>query len=233
VEIKNKTILLTGASTGIGKAIAAAFLEKQARVVVFGLHRPPRCSRFFKVDVGDERQVAAAMAGVKRIDVLVNNAGVDFDCEISAISSAQIEAMVNVNFKGMVWMCKHAVPRFGRGGCIVNISSSLGLRSVPRSGIYSATKAAMISLTETLAQELAGRKIRVNCLAPGLVATALWRKRFGARAGRILAEVSRANLLKRCGRPEEIAQAVLFLCGNEFIDGATVLVDGGQNICCA
>lgn len=118
-----------------------------------------------------------------------------------------------------------------KNGCIINISYLCGLKSFPGTGIYSATKAAVISLTNTLAQELADRGIRVNSIAPGVVDTELWKKRFGADWEVVRKEIEKTNLLKRCGKPEEIAHTAIFLCENDFIDGETILVDGGQNIC--
>jgi len=159
MELKNKIVLLSGASTGIGKAIARSLLKRKAKVVVFGQHKPAFSTKFYKVDIGDESQVVSAMSGIKRIDILINNAGSVADAEITGTSNKMLDDMLNVNFKSVFWMSKHSIPKLSRGGCIINISSLLGLRSFPGSGVYAAAKAAVISLTETLAQELAGRSV--------------------------------------------------------------------------
>lgn len=231
MHLKNKTAILTGASTGIGKGIAKALLKEGAKVIVLGLHKPRYCSSFHKVDVRDECQVISALSKIRKIDILINNAGIACDAPVEKTTSAMLDSMIDINFKGVFLMSKHAIPKMGRGGCIVNISSLCGLKSVSGIGAYSAAKAAVVRLTETLAQELAGRGIRANCIAPGVIYTEMWRKRFGREGGKVLKEIAEHTLLKRFGTPEEIAHAVVFLCENEYVDGTTILVDGGQMLC--
>lgn len=230
VKLNKKTVLLTGASTGIGRGIAKTLLAKGARVIVFGQNKPPYCSSFYKVDVGNERQIISALSEVGKIDILINNAGVSIDAAIEDTTNQIMDKILDVNLKGLFWMAKHSIPKIKRGGCIVNISSLCAFRSFAGTGIYSATKAAVTSMTEILAQELAGRKIRVNALAPGVIDTAIWDKKFGRRAGKMLKGMTKSTLLKRLGTPEDMAHAVVFLCENEFIDGSTIIVDGGERV---
>lgn len=230
MDLKNKIVLLTGASTGIGKAVARALLERRAKVIVFGLHKPEFCSLFYRVDVSKEPQIISALSGIKKIDILINNAGIVKDARIEKTSNQMLDAMIDVNFKGTFWMTKHSIPKLNRNGCIINMGSLCGLRGFAGIGVYAATKAAVISLAETLAQELADRGIRVNSIAPGVVDTEIWKKRFGAEGIKVRKEIERHTLLKRCSSPEEIAHAVIFLCENNFIDGETILLDGGQNL---
>ena len=124
-------------------------------------------------------------------------------------------------------MAKYSIPKLNKKGCIINLSSVRGLKGCAGIGIYSATKAAVINLTETLAQELAECKIRVNCIAPGFVNTAIWKKEYGARADKVRKEMEKLTLLKRSATAEEIAHTAVFLCENEFIDGSTIVIDGG------
>ena len=230
MELKNKIVLLTGASTGIGKAIAGEFLKRKAKVIVFGRNKPEFCTAFHEVDVSDESQIIPALSKIKKIDILVNNAGISRDSTIEKISSQTMDEMIEVNFKGAFWMARHSIKKINRNGCIINISSICGLKGYAEMGIYSATKAAVISLTQTLALELAERKIRVNAIAPGVIETGIWRERFGREGKRVLKEIERSVPLKRGGKPEEIAHVAVFLCENDFMDGATIVADGGQTI---
>jgi len=167
MDLKNKIVLLTGASTGIGKSIAKSFLEKGAKVTVLGLHKPEFCSEFHKVDVSKEDEIISALSQIKKIDILINNAGVTKIATITETSNEILDEMFNINFKGLFWMSKHSIPKVNDGGCIINIGSLAGLKSFEGYGIYCATKSAVISLTKTLALELANQKIRANCIAPG------------------------------------------------------------------
>ena len=230
MELKNKIVLLTGASTGIGKSIAESFLDKGTKVIVFGLHKPKFCSEFYKVDVSKEDKIVSALSKIKKIDVLINNAGVAKIATIKETSNEIFEEMFNINFKGSFWMSKHSIPKLNENGCIINISSLAGLKSFEGYGIYCATKSAVISLTKTLALELANRKIRANCIAPGIINTEIWSKMYGAEGKKKLKENEKYILLKRSGKPEEIAKTAIFLCENDFVNGETILVDGGENI---
>jgi 3-oxoacyl-[acyl-carrier protein] reductase len=141
-----------------------------------------------------------------------------------------LDAMIDVNFKGAYWMAKYSSKKLNRGGCIINISSICGLHGFSDMGVYSATKAAIINLTQTLALELASRKIRSNAIAPGVIETDIWKKRFGAEGRKIMKQIEATIPLKRGGKPKEIAHVAVFLCENEFINGETIVVDGGQTI---
>lgn len=215
---------------GIGKATAKSFLEKGAKVIVFGLHKPEFCSEFYTVDVRKEEEIISALSKIKKIDVLINNAGVVKIAAITETSNEILDEMFNINFKGLFWMSKHSIPKLNENGCIINISSLTGLKSFEGYGIYCATKSAVISLTKTLALELVNRKIRANCIAPGIIDTEIWGKMYGAKGKETLKENEKYVLLKRSGKPEEIAKTALFLCENDFVNGETILVDGGENI---
>lgn len=230
MELKGKTVLLTGASTGIGKSIAKSLLGKEANVIVFGLHKPEFCSEFHKVDVSNEDDIISALSRIEKIDVLINNAGVAKIATITETSNEILDEMFNVNFKGLFWMSKHSIPKLNENACIINISSLAGLKSFEGYGIYCATKSAVISLTKTLALELASRKIRANCIAPGIIDTDIWDKMYGGEGEKNLKENEKYVLLKHSGKPEDIAKTAIFLCENDFIDGETILVDGGEKV---
>jgi NAD(P)-dependent dehydrogenase (short-subunit alcohol dehydrogenase family) len=230
MELRNKIVLVTGASTGIGKSIAKSLLDREAKVIVFGLHKPEFCSEFYKVDVRKEYEIISALHKIKKVDVLINNAGVAKTATIKETSNEILDEMFNINFKGVFWMSKHSIPKLNEHGCIINVSSLAGLKSFEEYGIYCATKSAVISLTKTLALELAKRKIRANCIAPGIINTEIWGKMYGTEGNKELKENEKLVLLKRSGKPEEIAQAAIFLCENDFVNGATIVVDGGEHI---
>ncbi len=230
MDLKNKIVLLTGASTGIGKSIAKSLLDKGAKVIVFGLHKPEFCSEFYKVDVSKEDEIISTLFKIKKIDVLINNSGITKIATITETSNEILDEMFNINFKGLFWMSKHSIPKINDNGCIINISSLAGIKSFEGYGIYCATKSAVISITKTLALELANRKIRANCIAPGIINTEIWEKMYNLEGRKKLKENEDFVLLKRSGKPEEIAKTAIFLCENDFIDGETILVDGGENV---
>ena len=136
--------------------------------------------------------------------------------------------MIDINFKGLFWVCKYSLPKLKSGGCIINISSLAGIKSFEGLGVYCATKAAVISLTKTLALELKDKKIRSNSIAPGIIETEIWEKMYGNKGKSMLNEFKESTLVKRAGKPEEIAHAAIFLVENEFITGSIVNVDGGE-----
>jgi len=230
MDIKNKTVLITGASTGIGKAIAKQFLEKGAKVIVFGINKPLLNVEFYKVNVADEESIKQAFSKIKKIDILINNAAVAKTSHIETTSTKDLDTMLNINFKGVFYMSKYAIPKLNSNSCIINISSLAGIKSFEEFGVYSATKAAVISLTKTLALELASKKIRANCIAPGIINTEIWDKMYGKDGKKNLKECEQYVLLKRAGKPDEIAHTAIFLAENEYITGETILVDGGESI---
>jgi len=230
MELQNKTVLITGASSGIGKATAKAFLEKGARVIVFGLHKPDYDCEFHKVDVSKEEEIKQAFEKIKSVDVLINNAGI---AELSALektSSESMNRMVDVNFKGVFWMSKYAISKINSNGCIINIASICAFKNFEGYGIYSATKAAVVSITKTLALELAERKIRVNAISPGATDTPIWEKMYDKDAKEEMEETGKSSPSRRVGKPEEIANAAVFICENDFLNGENLIIDGGLTI---
>ena len=230
MEIKNKTVLITGASSGIGKSIAKYFLEKNVKVIVFGINKPDLNVDFYKVDIKKEAEIKSALSKIGKIDVLINNSGIVKISKIIDTSNEYFDDIFNTNFRGLFLMSKYSIPKINEMGCIINISSIAGLKSYEGYGIYCATKSAIISLTKTLAIELAKKKIRVNCIAPGIIKTPIWEKMYGNLGDKKLKEEEKTVLLKRAGKPEEIAQTAIFLCENEFINGEVIVVDGGEII---
>lgn len=228
MEIKNKKVLITGGSTGIGRAMALEFIKRGAKVTILGLNKPKYNCDFHKADISKEDEIKKALEKINSIDILINNAGIAKIAKLGDTSTKIMNEMIDVNFKGLFWTCKYSMPKINSGGCIVNISSLAGINSFEGYGIYCATKAAVISLTKTLAIELKDRKIRANSIAPGIIETEIWEKMYGYKGKSILNEFKKETLASRAGRPEEIAHAAVFLIENEFINGTVLSIDGGE-----
>lgn len=250
IHVNGKVALVTGGSRGIGESIAKALGQSGAKVAIasrkmdgvaaaaerlraLGIEVEPFACHTGKTDQIDAL-VAAVVARFGKIDVLVNNAATNphFGPMLTA-DDAAFDKTFEVNARGYFNMAKavarHLVDR-GAPGSIVNITSIMGLAAAPLQGVYGMTKAAVVSLTKTLAVELAPSGIRVNAIAPGLVDT-----RFAA------AIVSNADLIEmekkrtpqaRYAQPDEIAGAALFLASDaaSFVTGHTLVVDGGRTI---
>lgn len=243
--LEGKVALVTGASRGIGRAIAIGLAEAGADVavnyagneaaaaeVVERIAALGRTAIAIKADVADGGQVEEMVKQVLdrcgRIDILVNNAGITRDNLIMRMKEEEFDQVMNTNLKG-VFLCLKAVTRpmmKQRSGRIINISSVVGALGNPGQANYVAAKAGVIGLTKSAAKELASRNITVNCVAPGFIETDMTDK---------LAEEYRAQLLQqiplaRLGRPEDIAKAVRFLASEDasYMTGQTIHVDGGM-----
>ncbi|MSP59648.1 MAG: glucose 1-dehydrogenase [Myxococcales bacterium] len=246
IQLAGKVAIITGASRGIGAAIARGFVAHGARVVLAArkiddLNRladeigrdhahPVACH------TGQPAQVAALVAStVERygaVDILVNNAATNpYFGPLCDIPDAAFEKTFEVNVKGYFVaareVIRHLRARGGRGA-IVNIASVAGLRAAPFQGVYGMTKAAVISLTKTLAAEVGGQGIRVNAIAPGLIET-----RFAAAI--VGNDVLRKMVVDRTpaarhGQPEEIVGAALYLASEaaSYVNGHVLVVDGGM-----
>ncbi len=243
-----KTALVTGGSRGIGKAICER-LAKDGMDVVFSYQSSDEqamavekaCrdygvrTKAVKADVSDsltcEMLVKEAAAfGDGSIEVLVNNAGITKDGLIMKMKDEDLDAVLNVNLKGSFYMMR-AVSKLmlrKKKGCIINISSVVGLRGNAGQVNYAASKAAVIGMTKSLAKELASRKISVNAVAPGMIATEMTDA---------IPENARETILnsvpfKKLGTPEDVAGVVSFLAGEDakYITGQVICVDGGMTI---
>ncbi len=243
MRFKDKVVLITGASRGIGKATAILFAREGAKVIVNYNNSDKQANELLselnkvsdaiaiKCDVSDEEQVKKMISeGIKKfgkIDILVNNAGIVFDVPLFEKTLDQWHKTLGVNLIGMFLCAKYAAPHIKKqkSGVIINISSTNGIDTLnTESADYDASKAGVISLTKNLASELAPN-IRVNCIAPGWVDTDINK----GLSKEYVAEEKEHILMKRFGKPEEIGKAILFLASNDasFITGTTLVVDGG------
>lgn len=226
----NKKVLVTGGSKGIGKAIAQKFMSEGAEVIVFDIEKPKYKAEFYKVDISDEEQIAEAFGQIRKLDVLVNNAGIYFQKPVEKTGRGELERLFDVNFKGTFLMCKHALPLIKkRKGNIINIASAIGIAPEPQSPAYCSSKAAVIMLTKCMAQEYATIGVRVNAVAPGPIDTPLLRASF--RSKEDADKSARKNPLRRIGSPEEVANVAFFLGSDEasYVTGSIYAVDGGES----
>lgn len=251
--LHNKVVIVTGGSSGIGRATALRFAQEGARVAAWDVNESAAEgvlkelkdagvteALFRKVNVTDQQSVQAGVDEVvsrwQRIDVLVNNAGILRDgllvkvkdgAVVSSMSDEQFDAVISVNLKG-VFVCTRAVtPHMiaAGGGVVLNASSVVGLYGNFGQTNYIATKAAVIGMTKTWARELGRYKIRVNAVAPGYIGTEMVKQ----MPEKILDAMVSHTPLGRLGKPEEIAEAYCWLAsdGASFITGTVLSVDGG------
>ena len=233
-RLRGKAALVTGAGSGIGRAIALRFAAEGARVVVSDIDDAAAAAvtaeigaaaRADHCDTSVEAQVQAAVEATVvafgTIDVLVNNAGI--------AAAEDWQKTIAVNLSGVYYGLKHGGAAMAErgGGSIINLSSVLGLVSIPGAGAYTASKHGVVGLTRQWATDLAPRGVRVNCINPGWIETNMTAPIVAVEQFRTMIE--QQTPMGRWGKPEEVAAVAVFLASDEasFVTGAAYVVDGG------
>lgn len=246
-ELRNKVVLVTGSSRGMGATIIESFAKAGAVVFVQYFsdaagqnHKDAeataaRCKasgatvHVVEADVRRFESVQAMFARVNelagRLDILVNNAGILRDRTIKKMTLDEWHSVMETNLNGVFYCSKLAAEMLADGGRIINVSSIAGLVGFPGQANYAAAKAGVIGMTRVLAKELARRKITVNAVAPGVIQTPM----LGEIRPEMMAEYEKQIPLGRVGKPEDVANAVLFFASDdsEYITGQTLPVTGG------
>jgi len=250
--LEGKTALVTGGGTGIGLAIAKRFYNEGAAVVIAGRRKEKLDEAVATIATGEQqaysiqadvskdedakRLIDEAAAKTGRLDILVNNAGV---MRFGALHETPIndwELMMQINTFGPWRLMVYAMPYMRKvgGGSIINISSIAGIKAFPNTGIYSASKAALQTLSQVMAMEWAADQIRVNCILPALIEdTELANPIIGKENVPAFWEKLRPlHPIGRSGKPDEVADAALFFASNQssFITGTLLSIDGGRHM---
>ncbi len=247
MNLQGKSAIVTGGSLGIGKAIALKLAEFGANVAInYRKHKDEaeevinrvkasgKQGMAVQADISDFADAEKMIAGVKSefgaVDILVNNAGINWDGVIWKMTEEQWDKVIEINLKGYFNYIRLVAPLFReqKSGKIVNVTSINGLRGKFGQSNYSASKAGIIGLTKTVARELGKYGINVNAIAPGLIETEMIVNAPESVRQAALEEI----VLKRIGKPEEVANVAAFLCSDlaRHITGEVIKVDGGQYI---
>ncbi len=246
MRFDGKSALITGASRGIGRAIAVEFAKRGADVALLGrdvaaleataslcaASRPGAVAHIFACDVTNQASVDEAVAETAsrfgRLDCAVANAGQSTDSLLLRLKAETVDRLLDVNLKSAFYLCAAvAKPMMKqRSGAIVLVSSIVGLTGNAGQAAYAASKAGLLGLCKSVAKELGSRNIRVNAVAPGLIETAMTQKMPDAAREYLIKQAA----LGRPGTPEDVSGAVAFLCSDAagYITGQTLVIDGGM-----
>lgn len=223
--------VVTGGLGGIGAAIVKTLLNRGDTVIVFDILPKEEVKLqniiYLQTDVSSIDSIKSSFSKLDRIDLLVNNAGITRDGLAIRLDEASWDAVLDVNLKGLFFCSQQALKKMIRqnSGCIINISSIVGITGNPGQANYAASKAGVIALTKTLAQEYGSRNITVNAIAPGFIETEMTEKLSDEIKNNVLQRTS----LKRFGKVEEVAALVEFLSSKNanYITGQVISIDGG------
>jgi len=246
-KLKGKTALVTGGTSGIGLATAQLFLAEGARLAITG-RSPVSLARaretfgqnalVYASDTGNTADIDALVADISQhfdgLDILILNAGTAAPAPLEAVSEAAFDEALAVNFKGVFFTLQKALPLLRAGGSVVVTTSITNRLGSPNFSVYGACKAALRSLVASLSLELIPRKIRINAVSPGPIATPMF-DRLGLPpdvSAAIQNEIAQKSPSGRFGSPEEVARTILFLACDEssYIVGQEIVVDGGISL---
>lgn len=236
--LNKKTILITGSSRGIGEATARLAKEYGAIVILHGQNESEHLkslakeldSHYITCDVSNEEMVRKSVDSLERIDILVNNAGINPSKTFMQLTSEDWKQIFEVNVMGTINFSKAVIPKMMENGQgkIINIASIKAYHYISGKPAYAASKAAIIRITSSMAEEFAPNNILVNAVAPGFTETEMSRSTMSPKLQKQVDKIP----LKRMAKPEEIAEGVLFLASDKanYITGQTIVIDGGLGI---
>lgn len=247
ITFTGKVVLITGATSGIGKACALAFAEAGAKVVVSGRRSEEGSAvaaeikasageaTFIQADVSREADVAALIASTistyGRLDEAFNNAGVEHAGEITELSENDYRRLIDINVWGVLCSIKHEIPAMlsSGGGSIINTSSVAGHVGMAGASLYVASKHAVEGITKSISLEVAKKGIRVNAVAPGAIQTDMMKRFTGGGNQEMVDYLQSLHPIGRVGLPHEVAQPVLWLASDaaSFVTGQSICIDGG------
>lgn len=240
-SLENKTALVTGGSKGIGKAIVAEFLALGASVVAVARHHadldklknqfPSDRLQVVSADMTNKSEIAKVVASLSKLDILVNNVGMNIRKKIVDFEDGDFEKIVQTNLFSAYELTRKSYPLLKTSkGCVISIASVSGLTHIRSGVIYGMTKAALVQMTRNLAIEWGSMGIRVNAVAPWYVHTPLTEGILADEA--FLAEVIKRSPLGRIAQPEEVANVVAFLAMEKasYVSGQTLAIDGGFTV---
>ncbi|MFE9568781.1 SDR family NAD(P)-dependent oxidoreductase [Streptomyces sp. NPDC006692] len=243
---EGSVVVVTGAASGIGKQTAIEFARQGAKVVVgdideeggtavvAGLTSKGHDAAFVRTDLTSEAEcenlMAAAAGNFGRVDVLVNNAGIEISTPLHEMPVAEWDKLLDTNLKSMFLCSKYALHQMieAKSGVIVNVCSVSGLVAWPGIAAYNTTKGGVMMLTKSLAADYAKYNIRANCVCPSIIDTPMTDTSVGNDAA-VKEQKAKLNPIGRLGTPEDVANAILFLASDKssFVTGAALTVDGG------
>jgi len=243
-RLQDKIAIITGAASGIGAATAIRFVAEGAKVLLVDTNITGLADVLQTIanddhaqskvaDVQDESAVQAcvqqAVDAWGRVDIVVNNAGIGSNISLLDFTREEFDRIFGVNLRGPLLFCKHAIPAMANGGAIVNVASISSTSGIPGQALYAPSKGGILQMTRQLAIEYAQQNIRVNAVAPGTIETPMLQGDDPERMKRVLDWLMNMHPVGRFGKPEEVANAILFLASDEasFITGANLAVDGG------
>lgn len=244
MQFKNKVVLITGGSTGLGFAIAEAFVSQGAEPIITGRRqaqlddavvRLGGNASAIRTDIANPAELTQLFAHVEavhgRIDVLIANAGTGEVEPLGAITEAGFDRVFATNVKGTTFTVQRALPLMGEGGSIVIIGSTSSINPGPGVSVYGATKAALRAMVRSWILDIKGSGVRINLLSPGPVDTPSLRDVLGENAQPVIASFNEKSTLGRIGQPNEIGQVALFLASDasSYVNGAELFADGGAS----
>ena len=246
MKLKNKVVIITGGTSGIGFAIAKLFSGEGAKIVIASdkLENGNDIAKsissdclFVQTDVREESQIknllSETITKFGKLDILINSAGVySFSqSDIAQMSTADFDWIMNINFKGVFLTTKFSIPELLKTkGNIINISSALGIVPEKESAIYCASKSAVIMFSKAIALQFPEKGLRVNSICPGPIDTPMLHRAFPEK--KEYDKYLETNPMKRAGTPEEVAKLALFLASEDagYITGGVYTIDGGESL---